>query len=295
MAQNNNRDIRATDMRLLPAILIAVAIVLAPFVWHLSRSIFSPGGGPIGSVVDDTARIEIERLRNEIAVLRLRIEELEKLTMGAISQPPPVTEESDDGQQDLSVGALLQSDENTIADDYPKVVLIEDRRRLNSGLTLLTRSYLREHLGVPSDNLGDNCGPVTNPDFKKLLVTAEIGNIKARLIEPAVDSLRRVFNLIRAIDEDLYARIRSSGALCVRRIRGGTSISNHAYGMAIDLNIDGQLDTLGDGKTQLGLTIIADVFQREGWYWGASFGREDSMHFEVSRELFDQWLSSGKL
>ena len=29
--------------------------------------------------------------------------------------------------------------------------------------------------------------------------------------------------------------------------------------------------------------------------WGASWGREDSMHFEVSRDLVEKWIDEGKL
>ncbi len=72
-------------------------------------------------------------------------------------------------------------------------------------------------------------------------------------------------------------------------------MSTHSYGLALDLNIDGVLDNFTDGKTQLGLTILADFFNEEGWVWGAGFSREDSMHFEVSRKQLDQWLADGSL
>ena len=49
------------------------------------------------------------------------------------------------------------------------------------------------------------------------------------------------------------------------------------------------------GKTQLGLTLLADFFNKEGWIWGAGFGREDSMHFEVSREKLLQWRRLGQI
>ena len=60
-------------------------------------------------------------------------------------------------------------------------------------------------------------------------------------------------------------------------------------------DIDGVLDDFADGRTQLGLTILADLFQAEGWIWGAGFGREDSMHFEVSRELLEKWRQLGEI
>ena len=36
-------------------------------------------------------------------------------------------------------------------------------------------------------------------------------------------------------------------------------------------------------------------FQAEGWVWGAAFRREDSMHFEVSADLFEKWLAEGRI
>ncbi|MGB1425213.1 MAG: M15 family metallopeptidase, partial [Paracoccaceae bacterium] len=124
----------------------------------------------------------------------------------------------------------------------------------------------------------------------------QVGPVRVRLLKPAIDSLRQVFDTIQKVDPDLYARIKTAGSLCVRFIRGSTtSASTHAYGLALDLNIDGVLDTLGDGKTQLGLTILADFFRAEGWVWGAAWGREDSMHFEVSRNKLEEWIAQGML
>ena len=101
---------------------------------------------------------------------------------------------------------------------------------------------------------------------------------------------------VQLADADLYARINTSGSLCVRRIRGTTdATSTHSFGLAIDLNIDGKLDLFADGKTQLGLIILADFFNTEGWVWGAGFGREDSMHFEVSRQQLESWRAEGKI
>lgn len=116
------------------------------------------------------------------------------------------------------------------------------------------------------------------------------------MLQPALDSLKRVFEKVKATDPDLYARINTAGGLCVRQIRGTRGrTSTHAFGLAVDLNIDGKLDTLGDGKTQLGLTILADFFRAEGWVWGAGFSREDSMHFEVSRQKLEEWRAEGKI
>jgi hypothetical protein len=137
---------------------------------------------------------------------------------------------------------------------------------------------------------------MTNPRLASKLVLEDVGPIRVRMLKPAADSIRRVFEEVRVTDPDLYARIDTAGSLCVRQIRGTRGrASTHAFGLAVDLNIDGVLDTLGDGRTQLGLTILADFFKSEGWVWGASWGREDSMHFEVSRQKLDEWIQAGAL
>ena len=74
--------------------------------------------------------------------------------------------------------------------------------------------------------------------------------------------------------------------LCARLVRGSTSASsNHSWGTAIDLTLDGVLDQRGDGRVQVGLTRIAPIFNRHSWFWGAGFRTEDGMHFEASDEL----------
>ncbi len=276
-------------MRYVPAIIIAIAIILTPIIWHVASSFRAPAvdGMP---AVDSSARIEIAEMQVEIAQLKLVIEDFRTEIAGLRAQIARGTqrlqpEVSDaDGQTGIDTSA------------YPDVVLIGDRRKINTGLTVVSSSFLSEFLGRPREDLSDRCQPMTNESLLGMLETATVASVKVRLLRPAVESLERVFEQIRLSDGELYRRINTAGSLCVRRIRGSQiSTSSHAYGLAIDLNINGVLDTLGDGKTQLGLTIIADFFRDEGWIWGAAFSREDSMHFEVSRELLERWRSEGKI
>ena len=54
-------------------------------------------------------------------------------------------------------------------------------------------------------------------------------------------------------------------------------------GSAVDLNIDGVLDTLGDGRIQLGLIILSDFFGADadggGWVWGCRVMRQFDLLF----------------
>ena len=278
-------------MRVLPAIILAVALMLLPGIWFSLKWALSDEGFE-GAAVDSTARIEIEMLRQQIEDLQGRLSDLKsevaRLPVGG-GTGAPVTEDAD-GERAIweqTPGADL---------DYAQVVLIADRTNVNQGLRVAGGSYLSEKLGRPREDLNDNCQPMTNPSLKAKLVTEQVGPIRVSMLQPAITSLKVVFENIRSVDPDLYERINTAGALCVRRIRGTTnSLSTHSYGLAVDLNIDGQLDNFTDGKTQLGLTIIADFFNDEGWVWGAGFRREDSMHFEISRRQLDQWLADGKL
>lgn len=181
-------------------------------------------------------------------------------------------------------------------DIYTQVVNIANRREVNEGLTNSSSSYLVGVFGPPREDLTQECQPMTNPILKDLVVTRDVGPIRVTMLEPAIISLQQVFKNVQVFEPELYDRISTAGSLCVRLIRDSeTSISTHAYGLSVDLNIDGQLDTLGDSKTQLGLTILAELFKSEGWYWGAGFGREDSMHFQVSREKIETWRRLGQI
>jgi D-alanyl-D-alanine carboxypeptidase len=273
-------------MRLLSALLIALSIVAAPFAWHFAQNQFAPPPPP--AVTIDTSKIEaeIEALRVELAGLQSRVDGLDARTslglVGATRETAP--------EQEVAVAP------DSLKNSFAQVVLIADRRSANDGLTVATPSFLQDLLGLPRENLTDDCQSATNPKLAELLSTENVGPIDVRMLRPALISARQVFANVKLFEPELYARIKSAGSLCVRLIRGSTSsASAHAYGLAMDINIDGVLDTLADDRTQLGLILLADFFKKEGWIWGAGFGREDSMHFEVSREKLEQWRRLGEI
>ena len=279
-------------MRIVPAIIVAVALVLAPVIW-VGLTYFLSEEDYQGSAVDSGARIEIEVLRQQIEDLQNRLaalqSEVARLPSGGAAAPFT-------SDQDAVDQILRGTGPNEILDAYAQVVLIANRTSVNRGLEVAGPDYLEAKLGRPREVLSDTCEPMTNEALREKLVLEQVGPIRVNMLRPAVDSLKRVFENVRRVDPDLYARINTAGSLCVRRIRGTQNrLSTHSYGLAVDLNIDGHLDNFTDGKTQLGLTILADFFHAEGWVWGAGFQREDSMHFEISRRQLDEWLAQGML
>lgn len=283
-------------MRFLPAIIIGVAIVVAAMIVVLVPMMVPPQQQETfdGLAIDSGARIEIEMLNQQIEDLQIRVDELEDEVARIDSDAGSVSEPifTDPAPADT----FQQSGPNDIIDAYAQVVLIANRREVNQGLEIAGPSWLSRTFGSPRETLSDRCETMTNKRLADKLVLEQVGPIKVQMLQPAIDSLTVVMENIRLTDPDLYARINTAGALCVRQIRGTRGrASTHAFGLAVDLNIDGVLDTLGDGKTQLGLTILADFFRSEGWVWGAAWGREDSMHFEVSRQKLEEWIREGLL
>ncbi len=290
------------------ALLAAILLLAGGLTWFVLSSMgpgddAGPAGGfgtdvGTGTAVDSAARIEIEfmrqqieQLQEEMATLDSRIQTLEQRPVGgggSFSPGPELGGQPNEG--------VLNTGPNAIIDAYAQVVLIANRRKVNGKINVAGPSFLEQFIGRPRENLSDNCDPMTNPKLKAMLKLESVGPIRVSMLQPAIESITRVFENVKNTDPDLYARINTAGSLCVRQIRGTRGrTSTHSFGLAVDLNIDGKLDTLGDGKTQLGLTILADFFRAEGWVWGAGFSREDSMHFEVSRQMLEQWRAEGKI
>lgn len=279
------------DNKAIPIVIAAIAglillvggVLVAPMLGG-SSPVTGRGG------VDSGARIEIEKLRSQVEGLQGQVDDL-RAQMGSLGARGGGVQSSQ-----LGSDAPVDTGPNELVNDYAKVVLIANRRNVNNGITVASPSFLEKFLGRPRETLSDDCEPITSAEFKKRVMLANVGPIRVQMQQPAVESIRRVFERVQEIDPDLYDRINTSGSLCVRQIRGTQGrISTHSFGLAVDLNIDGQLDRFTDGKTQLGLTILADFFIEEGWVWGAGFSREDSMHFEVSKQKLLKWREEGKI
>ena len=282
-------------MRLIPAIVLSVSLIIAALIWVSIPLFFPPvAGGSGGGAVDNNARIDLELLHGDLETLQETVNQLRD-QVDALEERVNVVESGPQAPVADGSGGISAPTGAGIG-NYAQVVLVADRRNLNKGLTVPTPTYMIGAFGPPRDALNDTCQDMTNPRLAALLSAQSVGPVQVKMLKPAIESLQTVFDNIQKADPELYARINTSGSLCVRFIRGSTTaVSNHSFGTAVDLNIDGVLDTLGDGRTQLGLTIMSDFFNAEGWVWGAAYGREDSMHFEVSKEKIEEWIKAGKI
>ncbi|NUB44684.1 M15 family metallopeptidase [Fertoebacter nigrum] len=171
-----------------------------------------------------------------------------------------------------------------------------DRQTVNGDLRPAQRNVLLRVFGAPSSNPGPVCAMPDNEALNGQMASAEHNGLRVTLLKPAAQSLEKILRDIAADNSTLRDALGSAGGLCVRLIRGSaTQISNHSWGLAIDLTVDGQLDFYGDNRVQRGLAQAAPYFIRNGWYWGAGFAREESMHFEVSAQLLQRWIDEGQV
>lgn len=176
------------------------------------------------------------------------------------------------------------------------------RESINSGLSNLKASTCLRVFGEPAKEKSVNGSEITSPKLKKAIASEDVGlpydgkASKVRGHKAAVESLKRVLLNVERADPELRAALGHAGMLNARLVRGSqTTWSNHSWGFAIDITIDGVLDARGDNKVQAGLLTLYKYFHAEGWFWGAEFNIEDSMHFEVAEETFLRWEREGKL
>ena len=168
--------------------------------------------------------------------------------------------------------------------------------RINVGVSAARQATMLALLGNPRSQYDDVCREVTNPKLKALMVLSHVGPFRVQGLRPAVESLKPIFEEVRVLHPDVHDSLGSAGMLCARLVRGSRqSISNHSWGTAIDVTLDGVLDTRGDNRVQEGLSRIAPIFNTHGWFWGAGFRTEDAMHFEAGDDLVRRWHGSGLL
>ncbi|UOA28986.1 M15 family metallopeptidase [Pseudosulfitobacter sp. DSM 107133] len=237
-------------------------------------------------------RTELESLRSELRDTQAQLKKLaEEVALGARAAPPAA--------ESLILTSPVLEEEHEEGDGGTEAmteVMKLAKTRFNKGITQPRNQVMLELLGAPRSTKTVNCSGVTQPHLKSLLETRQVGPIRVTMLKPALESLERIVAKLRESEPDIHDALGTAGALCARLIRGSSSSwSNHSWGTAIDVKLQGRLDGFADGGTQFGLLLLAELFNEEGWYWGATYNREDSMHFEVGVETLRKWQAEGLL
>jgi D-alanyl-D-alanine carboxypeptidase len=227
-------------------------------------------------------KADLARLRDDMSLIANRAPAADTPVADVPLAPDPLTA-AEDSQHLSETEALTEQ-------------MIANRNKFNQGVTQPRNKTMLALLGRPREDLGTDCRSISNPRLKDLVETRQVGPIKATMLKPALDSLERIVAKLQEDEPDIAAKLGTAGALCVRLIRGSNSaVSNHSFGTAIDITLQGELDPFADGTMQIGLVILAEHFNAEGWYWGGGYNREDGMHFEVGEETLRAWVESGQI
>jgi peptidoglycan hydrolase-like protein with peptidoglycan-binding domain len=194
----------------------------------------------------------------------------------------------------------------TYAVDKALTKLVAVPTGINKGVTRVSESYMIKTLGHPRTDGKlpppgyDDGTKLTNPVLIRNMTPANaIIKGSGSGLKPAVESLQEIMNQIQVEMPNVRAAMTSAGMKNCRRTKlktgWGNSFSNHSWGTAIDIKFNGDLDNPSDNVVQVGLALIAPIFNAHGWFWGAGFGGYvDAMHFEAGRGLVDQWAKTLK-
>ncbi len=127
------------------------------------------------------------------------------------------------------------------------------------------------------------------------LITIDLPQL-ARIGRPARNTRITVHRLAAPKLQALWADWERDGLLSLvktwdgmfnpRRIGGSNTVSNHAFGVAFDINAGsnpwgGNIPLVGQAGS---VRLLVPAANKNGFYWGGHYkGKKDGMHFELSR------------
>ena len=287
---------------LIAPIIVAIGVIIAAIAFAIVTTLLESADSGADLRLTrleetfDADAAQRARLEAEIGALKADLAQLRD-DMSLIANRAPVAPTLEVPVPTVSEALSAPEDEQHLPETQALTEQMQAARdRFNKGVTQPRSKTMMALLGPPREDYGTDCRTITNPTLKALVETRELGPIKVTMLKPALDSLERILGKLKEEEPDIYAKLGTAGALCVRNIRGSnTSVSNHSWGTAIDITLQGELDPFADGTMQIGLVILAEHFNDEGWYWGGGYSREDGMHFEVGEETLRKWVEDGQI
>ncbi|PZR00348.1 MAG: hypothetical protein DI533_07165 [Cereibacter sphaeroides] len=169
-----------------------------------------------------------------------------------------------------------------------------NRFQVNARLTGARNCTNLALIGAPRGSFDTHARDPQNPDFMEFIETTDLMGQRITGLRPAIGVLRTILKDIATRFPHDPPRFGISQMLACRMARGApVSISNHSWGLAVDLTIDGSADpwAVHDGLEVL--RRIYPIFRRHGFCWGAAFPIVEPMHFEASDQLVRRWAAAG--
>jgi hypothetical protein len=140
--------------------------------------------------------------------------------------------------------------------------------------------------GVPSRMWEDENLTRIKPPWRMVLAWDKSNAVSSiRIHKKCAESLSRVLSIIWKNYGEHQTNIEAGGlhlyggAYNFRMKRGGSTLSMHSYGCAIDL--DPEHNGFGAKRGAMPLAAIT-AFQAEGWVYGGLWRKPDWMHFQAA-------------
>nr|WP_251827641.1 M15 family metallopeptidase [Methylovulum psychrotolerans] len=113
--------------------------------------------------------------------------------------------------------------------------------------------------------------------------------IKIQRINGVAGKLEQISQELDGLPAELKKFVtNTSGTFNWRVISGTKLLSNHSFGIAIDINTKFSNYWQWSGKMQYKNAIpqkIVEIFEKHGFIWGGKWYHYDTMHFEYRPEL----------
>jgi len=140
--------------------------------------------------------------------------------------------------------------------NYRRYIKLCDLKKLEDKLSHIVIGWEKDKIGFKtSEGFGFYCHYLTIPHFQKVFT---------KIVDMNYQDLIKTFD----------------GCWNIRKVRGGQSLSPHAFGIAIDLNAFE--NPLGSKNYKMDPLIIK-VFEEEEFEWGGTWKRLDAMHFQYAK------------
>ncbi|WP_432477838.1 M15 family metallopeptidase [Nocardioides sp. GXQ0305] len=183
--------------------------------------------------------------------------------------------------------STIRKDVQRIVGDTASVQDLDIASRLGLDPTgvqtaLLTGGSIADVVGTFSYGVLGGGRIAPDPAWVRANITTEtvpiLGNVTCH---------RAIFPQLKAALQDVVSRGLAdeihpgeyAGCYYPRFIAGTTTLSNHSFGLALDLNVPGnQRGTVGEMDRG-----VVQIFKKWGFAWGGDWGYTDPMHFEMAQ------------
>lgn len=135
---------------------------------------------------------------------------------------------------------------------------------------------------ITSQQCEQRFGPPT-PDFERKWMTLWVPQPQLTAFPRRVYCHRLLIPLLNQaaeylIERGLQTQVRTwDGCFNVRTKKGGTTLSLHSWGLAVDINAAWN----GFGRVPTISPELVACFTDAGWEWGGRWKKPDGMHFQI--------------